>query len=139
MKKTAYAVLFAAALFFSFSGMDCEDGGGIELRVVGTNGNFTGYYIIDGGGEHHFSGEDQGSGFYRFSEKLGTFDYVDISVTKSVSESALDVYLYDINGDLIKKENNSSCTAGANSTTTCDNSVDISYTYKVNDTSSSAE
>ena len=122
--------------FFAFSGFNCEEGG-IELRVVGTatttaiggtvtDGNFSGYYIVDGGSVKSISGTLESNGFYRFSTNLGTFKQIEISVTKDNPRATMDIYLYDQNGDVIQKINNASCDAGPS---TCTNSSAMSYTF----------
>ena len=132
MKKNINIILIPLLLlsFFSFSGFNCEEGG-IELRVIGTDGGFTGYYIIIKDGdkkETFFEGRTaDAQGFFVFSRNLGTFKQVEISVTKDMPTSTMDIYLYNQNGDIIQKVNNASCSAG--STVTCTNSSTMSYTF----------
>ena len=115
--------------FFAFSGLDCESGG-VELRIVTTGNNFSGYYIIDGGKENFFTGNVDGNGLYKYSKNLGIFKHVEISATKDYPSSTMDLYLYDQNGDVIQKINNASCDIGPASTSTCTNSSSMSYTYQ---------
>jgi len=126
--------------FFSFSGMDC-DSQGIELRIIATKpagvsestDGFTGYYVINGGEEEVFlSVRDDKDGLYKFRRDLGIFRFVEITATKGDSRITMDVYLYDQNGNIIQKLNNSSCSVGnwAGSTATCTVSSTMSYTFR---------
>lgn len=114
--------------FFAFSGLNCDEGG-IEFRVV-ANGEFSGYYIIDGDKEHPFGSTIDGNGLYKYSKNLNTFKHIEISVTKKAAASTMDLYLYDQNGDVIQKINNASCEIGPMSTSTCTNSSSMSYTFQ---------
>ena len=134
MRKNINLILIPLLLlsFFAFSGFDCEEGG-IELRVIGTDGGFTGYCIVIKDGdknERFFEGRTaDAQGFYVYSRNLGTFKQVEISVTKDKPTSTMDIYLYNQNGDIIQKVNNASCEAGGASTITCTNSSTMSYTF----------
>ena len=129
MKKNInlLGIIFVLISFFAFSGLDCESGG-IELRVVGTGGSFDGYYVINGGDEVFFTGS-LNNGLYRFSKDLGTFRFVEITATKDNVSAAMDIYLYDVNGNLIQKTTNSGCFSHY---TTCSNTVSstMSYTFR---------
>jgi hypothetical protein len=126
MKKNINLLAIALIMlsFFAFSGLDCESTG-TELRVIGTKGNFSGYYIINGGAENFFTSSLEGD-FSRFSKDLGVFRFVEVSVNKYNVEAAMDIYLYDVNGNLLQKVNNSACKSNY---TTCESSTTSTMSY----------
>ena len=127
MKRNINLIVIALLIlsFFAFSGFDCESTG-TELRIVGTEGNFSGYYIINGGDENFFTGSLENNGLYKFSIDLGTFRYIEITANKENTYATMDLYLYDVNGNLIQKVTNSSCHSLY---TTCVNSASSTMSY----------
>ena len=131
MKKNINLIGIALLMlsFFAFSGFSCGNEGGIKLRVIGS-GNFDGYYIIDGGNDYTNGKEgtirgDQDNN-YRYEKSLGTFKHIEISIKKDISNSTMDIYLFEQNGDVIQRVTNAACEPS--SATTCINSSSMSYT-----------
>ena len=120
--------------FFAFSAFNCEDGDGVKLRIIATGGNFSGYYVINGGNEEPFMGTLADSGLYKFNMNLGTFRFIEITATKVSDNSSIsmDMFLYDQNGNLLQKVTNPSCVTANNrpSTEYCKNSSSMSYTLR---------
>ena len=142
MKKNINLLGIALIMFsfFAFSGLNCESTG-TELRIIGTNNKFSGYYIINGNKEEHIDKDDihqhKDSKFYVYRKDLGTFRFVEITVNKEITDThgnlanAMDIYLYDANGNLLQKVNNSACSS-LPFYTTCTNTASstMSYTYR---------
>ena len=141
MKKNINLIVITLLVlsFFAFSGFSCEEGDGIELRIVSIGGSFAGYYAINGELEINpiestpVSSDSLGANalpIHRYREDLGIFRYVEITVTKDDPYTAMDIYLFNQNGDVIQKVNNTSCFGYAN---TCQNaSSTMSYTFRPN-------
>ena len=144
MKKNINLIVITLLVlsFFAFSGFNCESGDGIELRIMAIGGGFSGYYTINGELEIHSiestpvssdSLGDNALSIHRYREDLGIFRYIEITVTKANPYTAMDMYLFNQNGDVIQKVNNTSCSSGGSFTSTCQNaSSSMSYTFRTN-------
>lgn len=116
-------IAFLILAFFAFSGLDCESTG-TELRIIGTD-SFSGYYIINGGDENPITATSQNN-LYIFKKDLGVFRFIEITATKDNPTAAMDLYLYDANGNLIQKVNNPACFSHHS---TCANTASSTMSY----------
>ena len=140
MKKNINLIVIAFIIlsFFAFSIFGCESEGGIELRIVSTGGGFSGHYTINGGDENSFNGseilrDNASTDLYKYSEKLGTFRFIEITANKDDDIITMDMYLYNQHGDIIKKVNNASCDRSrvTGVTTSCPSTTStMSYTFR---------
>ncbi len=80
-----------------FAGCETDDTDDkYKLKVMGTNGDFTGWYSVDGDDNKYFSSVAvSGTPYYSYEVSISSLDslYVSVGAT-TISTSALSIYLY---------------------------------------------
>lgn len=104
MKLAAKILIVISLLNMAvFTGCGDEDADPkYKLKVMGTNGDFAGWYSVDGEDNVYFSSVAvAGTPYYSFEESISSLDslYVSVGAT-TVFTSALSIYLY-VDSDLV--------------------------------------
>jgi len=98
MKLAAKILIIISLLNVAvFTGCETDDNDSkYKLKVMGTNGDFTGWYSVDGDDNKYFTSEAvSGTPYYSYEKSISSLDslYVSVGAT-TISTSALSIYLY---------------------------------------------
>ena len=106
IKKLRFICFLIAALFFFNGCEDAEESDTYNFKVTSSDGQFEGYYMVDGGSMQYFSCETASgnTSFYTYQENLSSPGSITIYAKGTdISATSISIYIYenDVLGDSI--------------------------------------
>ena len=93
--KSTINILTAILLTLTPLILSCsEDQDPIKFKVTCTGGNFSGYYIVDGGATNTFEGTLIENEIHEFEKEIEDIDTLEVSATKIDPQPLLEIRIY---------------------------------------------